>query len=207
MTNLVAAFSEDQVETITGVTKSQLRYWDKTAFFSPTESDIYRGQSFGRIYSFRDLTSLKVLNELRNDAGVPLQRLRELKSKWDEESDDVWRNFTYRAVNKRVYIDSVDDLEDALTGQKIFRVDINKEYEEIKDSVSRLFERDQNTIGKVWRQYRVVGRKPVVAGTRIKVDSIRAFASVGYTLEQILEEYPDLTMEDVKAAIEFKETA
>ena len=60
-TKLISVFSEDQVERITGVTKSQLRYWDKTDFFAQKESEIYRGQSFGRIYSFRGLTSLKFL--------------------------------------------------------------------------------------------------------------------------------------------------
>ena len=206
-TKLISVFSEDQVERITGVTKSQLRYWDKTEFFAPKESEIYRGQSFGRIYSFRELTSLKVLNELRNIGKVPLQTLRELKSKWDEESEEVWLAHRYRAMNKRVHVDTSQGLEDAVIGQKIIRVDMRAEYEKVEGRVASLYQRDKDSVGKIWRQHRVVNRKPVIAGTRIKVDSIKAFARAGYSIDQILLEYPDLELEDIKAAIDFGETA
>jgi uncharacterized protein (DUF433 family) len=45
--------------------------------------------------------------------------------------------------------------------------------------------------------------KPVVRGTRITVELIvRRFAD-GYTLADILEDYPPLTAEDVTAALAF----
>jgi hypothetical protein len=34
--NVISAFSEDQAERLTGITTSQLRYWAKTGFFTPT---------------------------------------------------------------------------------------------------------------------------------------------------------------------------
>jgi DNA-binding transcriptional MerR regulator len=77
---VVSAFTEDQVERLTGVTKRQLRYWDRTGFFAPSLAFEDRSQPFSRLYSFRDVVSLKVLNALRNDGHVPLPQLREVRN-------------------------------------------------------------------------------------------------------------------------------
>jgi uncharacterized protein (DUF433 family) len=45
--------------------------------------------------------------------------------------------------------------------------------------------------------------KPVVRGTRIIVENFLSLLAGGYTIAQILEYYPELREEDVKAAIEY----
>ena len=45
--------------------------------------------------------------------------------------------------------------------------------------------------------------KPVVAGTRITVESILEKLSAGETIEQLLEDHPRLTREGVLAALRF----
>lgn len=45
--------------------------------------------------------------------------------------------------------------------------------------------------------------KPVVQGTRIMVRSILGMVAGGYTLDRILEAYPELTAEDIVAALEY----
>ncbi len=45
----------------------------------------------------------------------------------------------------------------------------------------------------------------VLAGTRIPTGAIRRFAEAGYTVNQILREYPSLTREDVAAALAHEE--
>ena len=45
--------------------------------------------------------------------------------------------------------------------------------------------------------------KPVVRGTRIMVKNILGMAVGGYTVEQILTAYPELTREMVQAALEY----
>lgn len=50
---------------------------------------------------------------------------------------------------------------------------------------------------------KILGGKPVIKGTRIPVYVIVNHVAAGYTVEKILEEYPPLTGEDVKAALEF----
>ncbi len=45
--------------------------------------------------------------------------------------------------------------------------------------------------------------KPCIAGTRIMVANILSQLAGGYSVEQILEGYPELTYEDVIAAIQY----
>lgn len=49
----------------------------------------------------------------------------------------------------------------------------------------------------------VCNGKPVVKGTRITVQSILEFLSAGDSIEDVLEEFPSLTREDVLACIRF----
>lgn len=46
--------------------------------------------------------------------------------------------------------------------------------------------------------------KPCIRGTRIWVSLILDFLASGWTIEQILDEYPQLEREDILAAIAYK---
>jgi uncharacterized protein (DUF433 family) len=45
--------------------------------------------------------------------------------------------------------------------------------------------------------------KPVIRGTRIMVRNILGMVAGGYTIDGILAAYPDLTRDDVNAALEY----
>ncbi|HLH21251.1 MAG TPA: DUF433 domain-containing protein [Chloroflexota bacterium] len=45
--------------------------------------------------------------------------------------------------------------------------------------------------------------KPCIKGTRIMVRNILGMFAGGYTLERILQEYPELTSDDVVAALRY----
>jgi MerR HTH family regulatory protein len=47
---VITAFSDEQVERLTGVTRQQLRYWDRTGFFRPTFASEDRRAAYSRIY-------------------------------------------------------------------------------------------------------------------------------------------------------------
>lgn len=49
----------------------------------------------------------------------------------------------------------------------------------------------------------ILAGKPVIRGTRITVALILKLFSSGWTLEQILENYPHLTEEGILAALEY----
>lgn len=50
---------------------------------------------------------------------------------------------------------------------------------------------------------KVMAGKPVVKGTRIPVDAILQRIAEGVTTKDILEDYPQITESDVKAALEY----
>ncbi len=50
---------------------------------------------------------------------------------------------------------------------------------------------------------KVMGGKPVIAGTRITVELILEKLAAGESVEQILEAHPRLTREGVRAALAF----
>ena len=45
--------------------------------------------------------------------------------------------------------------------------------------------------------------KPVIKGTRISIELILGWLANGWTHEQILESYPNITREDILAALAF----
>lgn len=51
----------------------------------------------------------------------------------------------------------------------------------------------------------IMAGKPIIRGTRIPVHAILMRIADGMTLEEILEEYPNLTKKKVRAALEYAE--
>lgn len=202
---VIAAFDEDHAVRLTGVSKSQLRYWDRTEFFSPTYSD-GRG-AFSRVYSFGDIVSLKVLNTLRNQFRVSLPHLRDVKDKLTSRGIEGWAGAKLYVVNKKViWQEAGTDLpQEVASGQFIAPVSLDEVMAHTRQDISKLGSRDEASYGKIKKSRFVNHNSPVVAGTRIRVSAVRAFAEAGYTAEQIIAEYPSLTERDVKAALDFKD--
>ena len=57
--------------------------------------------------------------------------------------------------------------------------------------------------GRIWVDPAIMGGMPCVRGTRIPVRMILDYLAEGATLTEILQQYPQLTEEDVRAAIAF----
>jgi DNA-binding transcriptional MerR regulator len=211
MTNktIIAAFTEDQVARLTGVSQTQLRYWDRTGFFVPTLAYEDRRAPYSRLYTFRDLVSLKVINALRNDAAVPLPHLRKVKEKLVHLGDDVWAKTTLYVLNKRVIFDSPGGKtrEEILSGQVILQIPLKVVSGNMEQAIKAMSVRAPSSIGRTERKRNVVHNELVVAGTRIPVRSIKSFAEAGYSVDQIRKEYPTLTDSDIRAAIKHPDVA
>jgi uncharacterized protein (DUF433 family) len=59
---------------------------------------------------------------------------------------------------------------------------------------------------RVTRNPGIYRGKPIIRGTRMPVDLIIDFLNNGATPEEIVDDYPDLTLADVEAAIAFTES-
>lgn len=204
MSNVISAFSLEQAARLSGVTERQLMSWDRTAFFQPSLGYRDRSSAHSRVYSFDDLVSLRTLALLRNLHRVPLQELRRAKLKLSERSSRPWADTTIYVFNKRVVFNDpeTDQPQEVVSGQYIEAcIPLSHVAEDIASAAAKLRERDAEKIGKTTRARHVVQNAWVVAGTRIPIAAIRSFAEAGYTADQIIREYPDLTVFDVEAAL------
>jgi uncharacterized protein (DUF433 family) len=204
--NIVAAFTIDQAACLTGVSKRQLGTWDRDEFFSP--SLVYgEGGAYARLYSFRDLLSLKVLNQLRNETKVKLSHLREVKNDLAHLGDDLWVKSTLYVLGRHVVIERDDKRLEAGTGQGVLQIPLKIVVGNMRERVDALNKRDESVIGKFGRNRNVAHNQVVIAGTRIPVRSVKAFHEAGYSVEAIQREYPTLTEADIEAAIAYDDAA
>ena len=60
-----------------------------------------------------------------------------------------------------------------------------------------------NPTERITRNPEILGGKPIVRGTRVPVYLIVDWVASGHTPEEIVEDYPDLTVEDVEAALAY----
>jgi len=207
---IVAAFSEDQAHALSGVTKAQLRYWERTNFFFPSYAEENRRAPFSRIYSFRDIVSLRVLHNLRKVYGVPLAHLREVSEKLSHlELNERWGGIRLWVLNKRVIWQEPGTArpQEVVSQQYIVPVVLETVIADTREDIAKLSTRDSSREGVIERSRFVAHNAPAIAGTRITVKAIKSFAEAGYTIPQIIREYPDLTEKDVKAALAYESRA
>ncbi len=204
---IISAFPEDQAERLTGVTVHRLRHWDRTGFFAPSLAADNRRAPYSRIYSFRDLLSLKVLRALRDDAGCSLQHLRDVRDKLAHLGDDLWSKTRLYVLNKKVvfYDEEKDELREPVSGQMVLQIPLRIVRSDMEHAVKALSKRQANDLGRIERKRNVSHNAAVIAGTRISVGAIKRLAEDGFTTDQILSEFPALTGADVEAALKYRD--
>jgi uncharacterized protein (DUF433 family) len=207
--SVIAAFTEAQATRLTGISLRQLRYWATHKFFEPSLKVVDPDLPAMRLYSFRDLACLKVINSLRNKAKIPLQELRRVKERLSHLGDDLWAKTTLYVLRKRVVFKnpSTGEMEEVATGQGVLEIPLRVITGEIETALRAMRERKGEAVGKIERKRGVAQNQPVIAGTRIPVRSIKAFADANYSVEDILKQYPTLTRDDVNAALAYKDVA
>jgi uncharacterized protein (DUF433 family) len=203
MSNIISAFSAEQAERLTGLSAAQLREWDAAGFFQPSYAAENRRSPYSRVYSFGDLVGLRVLSILRNTHRVSLQHLKAVARKLAQYAPQPWSELTLYVLNKEVHFRNPSDglVQGAVSGQLAVPVPISSVVEDVKARAEKLRERDKDTVGQVERHRFVVHNEAVVAGTRIPLSTLRSFADAGYSVEEILREYPSLAREDVETAL------
>lgn len=194
-----SAFSEDEVTSLTGLTRRQLRYWDKSNFFSP-EFEV----DGKRVYSFRDLVALRAIAPIRD--RLSLQAIRKISRELHKKHDAPWSTFKFYFAGGDLVYQSTTEYERLSTkhpGQEVMEIDLEEVRGGVVQAMSRR-ERGRNEIGRVTQMRDVMRNAPVLKGTRVTTEAIFDFHEAGYEPAQILEQYPGLTAEDVAAAIRWE---
>lgn len=200
--NVIGAFSEDQASRISGVSLYQLRQWDNEGFFPAAYHAGKQHVPFGRLYSFRDLVSLQVLHDLRNEKKISLSHLRDVSEKLAHLGDRKWSGTTLYVLGKRVVLEepATKHREDVVSGQQVLNIPLRVVIKNTRARIRELKNRD-SAVGQFNKGRFTAHNELVFRGTRIPVATVIEFHEAGYSPAQIMREYPDLTEVDIEAAI------
>jgi uncharacterized protein (DUF433 family) len=193
MGDVVSAFSVEQVERLTGLSSSQLRDWDAAGFFLPAYASKNRNSPYSRIYSFDDLVSLRTLSILKSEYKISLQNLRKVAEKLSEHAGRPWSELTLYVLKKEVHF------KNPISGH--IQVPLASVADDMRQKAASLKNRSSDQIGQFEQKRFVAHNALVVAGTRIPISSIKEFHEAGFSPEQIVSQYPSLTLEDVTKAL------
>ena len=201
--NVISAFTAEQVEYLTGLSKYQLQYWDRTQFYVPSYAEENRRMPFSRIYSFKDIVSLRTIAVLRKQYNVALQHLRKVVEKLSHLEDKLWTSIELFVLDRKVIFlePGTKRYREIVSGQYLLGIPLKMIVEDTKHAISKMKDRLPNQVGKVERSRFVSKNKWVISGTRIHTKSIWNFHEAGYSVNQILLEYPILTKRDIQAAL------
>lgn len=198
------AFTSDHVQRLTGLSGRVLRYWEETGVFRATYTDNQPRRPYRRLYTFRDVVSLRTLAILRRHHRVDLDELRRVGDFLGRHRDAPWASLNFRLAGRHVVFDD-PEAGVPVAGQPLRQAVIPFDLEEIARSTeaeaARLRDRLPEDFGKISRHRYVNHNAWVLAGTRIPTSAIWNLHEDGYDVDAIIREYPQLRPIDVAAAI------
>jgi uncharacterized protein (DUF433 family) len=200
-----AAFTSEQVMRLTGITRQRLNYWVKTEILKP-DIDQAHGRGRVRLWSFTNLLELKAALGLREE--LSLQTLRKVIRVLRERgfvaplAEVRIRVMQFdRQPSRAITLNEQGTWEEPLTGQILLELVVP--VEQYRGELHELIEADRKgrrQAGVIERRRGSLGSEAVFAGTRVPVAAVNRMREAGWPEARILEEYPDLTAEDVRAA-------
>lgn len=196
---MIGAFSEGQASAISGVSVYQLRDWNRSGLFRPSFGADLERVPYGRLYSFRDLVSLQILNDLRNQKGIPLSHLKQVSEKIAHLGDERWIATTLYVLGKRVVFTNPRTKlrEEVVSGQRVFDIPLRVVAKNTRRKIDELSDRSDRA-GSIEKHRFVSSNRKVFAGTRVPVEGVLDYIRAGYSHAEILREFPDLTEVDLR---------
>lgn len=199
-------FSDEHVSRLTGLSKWQLRSWDRLGFFAPRFAYEDRFAPYSRIYSFKDVIGLRTIAVLMKDFHVSFQELKRVAAELIRRGYKHWADMKLYVVKKQVYFrrPGTKDVEGVWDGQ-FAMLPIIDVVADVEKRVEELHKRTPSQRGQVEQHKYVVRNAPVIAGTRIPTAAVRRFHEAGYSVAEIIKQYPTLTKEDIESALAYEE--
>lgn len=198
------AFTTDHVRRLTGLSSRVLRYWEETGVFRASYVDENPRRPYRRLYTFRDVVSLRMLAILRRQHKVDLDELRKVGAFLEKHADAPWASLRFRLAGRHVVFDD-PEAGVAVAGrplrQTVIPFDLEEIARETEADAARLRERVSDDFGQLTRHRHINHNAWVVAGTRIPTSTLWSYYEDGYDIDSIIEEFPQLRLEDVEAAI------
>lgn len=199
MQELHLAVPRDSAARIAGLSHRQVDYWASTGLIEPAvDARVGPGRRV-RLYGFVDLLSLLVAAELKN-RKVSLQHVRAIVGHLQARGcTNPLTQLTFATVGREVYFMHDDGTweGDLNPDQVVIHEVLN--LEPLRARIVAGARRDSTLVGRVERRRGAMGSKPVLAGTRVPVATVRRYLEAGRSVEEILASFPSLTALDVEA--------
>jgi DNA-binding transcriptional MerR regulator len=200
--SVIAAFTSDQVSNLTGLSITQLRYWDEIGFFKPQHVAENTRTPYSRIYSFKDIVGLRVISILKNAYKVTMPNLKAAATKLEKHSSHPWSDMKLSVWKNQVtWINPETQKHEAVADGQGVVFDLISVVEDMRNKVELLKVRSTDEVGKSQRNRYIAHNAEVFAGTRIPIDTVRRFYNAGYNVDTILQEFPTLERGDVEYAL------
>ncbi|MFN8521127.1 MAG: DUF433 domain-containing protein [Chloroflexota bacterium] len=194
-------YSSRLAARLANITTRKLRYWGGQGLVRPSVFDAPRGGQ--DLYSYTDLVQIRAVAELRRQ-GASLQKVRKAIEWLREQMADGedWHTKTLRTDGRDVFaFVGPGDVYSAANqpGQRVFDVVLGDLEQGLSDVGRELGIGTRVTIDPG-----VQGGTPVVRNTRLPTSFIDSLLRDGYLPEELVAQYPGLTIEDVRAAEAFE---
>jgi uncharacterized protein (DUF433 family) len=197
---LIALPAEAAAE-LAHVSVRRLRYWDQTELVIPSIKRSFGPRSNVRLYAFNDLVNLLVVSALL-DSGFSLRHVRRVASYLRRKHgyEAPLRELRFAIAGNEIFFQHPDGTWEGDRSPDQLVLHYVLPLQEIRARIRGAVERKSDDSGRVVRRRKVMGRKPVFAGTRIPVSAVVEYLERGYTAKQIMEEFPILTEADIAKA-------
>jgi uncharacterized protein (DUF433 family) len=195
---------------LTGLSRSQLRAWNRRNFIRPEFKVGDNPRSpFTYIYSFKDLLKLRVLNQLRNIYNVPMRELERVERELSGMGDEKWTSQRLWVHNRRVVFEEPETYRKREISTKQFVAEIPLEVvtTDARTDIAKLNRRDSNEVGKIVTKRHLHSSEPVFAGTRIPLSAVLGYFDADIPDNEIMRRLPDLEESDIEAARSYKKAA
>ena len=208
----VLVFTRHRAAALTGLSERQLDYWRKTDLLEPSTMEQLSPYRSVYLYDFADMLELLTIAELHRHE-VPTRRIRTIVDRMR------LKGYTRPLTQLRYGVAEVAPRKDGkprprkllivltfedgttegddMPGQLIAEgaIDIRA----IRARLHRSTQRNDDEVGRVEKRRGALGSKELFAGTRIPVATVRRYLADGAPVEEILEAFPALRAEDLKA--------
>jgi uncharacterized protein (DUF433 family) len=139
---------------------------------------------------------------LRNVYGVSVPELRKTAKSLSHLGDDLWTSTTLYVHQRRVVFTEPESLKkrEVISMQFIAEIPLEVVTSDARKDILKLNERQSDNIGVIVKKKFVHSSEPVFSGTRITIKSIIEYIEALHSDEDILKQFPDLKLEDLKVA-------
>ena len=197
----LVAFTEAAAMRLAHVSRRQLRYWAETGLVRPSISAKIGPRTNPRLYAFDDLLALLVAAQLRE--RFSLQHIRRVVTYLSRQGyERPLSELRFAVQGDQIYFQHADGTWEGERhpGQIVLShvVALEPLRQQIRDSA--VAPRARELRGAIEQRRKVLGSKPVFAGTRTPVEALFPYLQRRYNTERILEAFPHLSREDVSSA-------